>query len=223
MSKLYTAELKPVSKRKYGKASRTLLKDFSKYAYTKDISKLQKELKSKKYGSRWQLDPMLSHTETKVFKNPYSRQAVIAFRGTSLGDKRRAIKDVASDLAIATGFESRDKRFRQSLRQFDRYSKSLKNEGYETIDLTGHSLGGSIASYVNKNRQGKVGRTVTFNKGSGIIEPLRSRPKNQVDISKTGDLISLGTRLQMRGKGKNVIKLSKPGTNPLSAHALDTL
>ena len=67
----------------------------------------------------------------------------ISFRGS------KTIKDwVVSDLAILTGNQQYDPRFKNSVKLTKEVKKKYENK---PINITGHSLGGSISDYVNNN------------------------------------------------------------------------
>jgi hypothetical protein len=172
------------------KANATQYKKFAKLAYEKNLNKVDAELKYDGY----KLDRRYSNRETKVFYNPTTKKAVISYRGTALNDRNHWMKDLASDFHILEGREGSDRRFRESLKQFDRIQRAYRTRGF-TVDTTGHSLGGQIATYVNKQRPGAVGENLSFSRGSGVYEPFRVRPHNTWDYSHFKDVISLGSRL----------------------------
>ena len=190
-----------------------LYQDFSQYAYNSNTDDVQKKLTDGNTG--YQLDPTLSSNEHKVFVHPGEKRAVVAYRGTALGDKKTRFKDLASDAAIAFGFENKDKRFKQADNHFKQVSEKY---GDYTIDTTGHSLGGQLSKYVNDNNQGKVSKNVAFSRGSGLLEPFRKKQRNTLDVSNAYDPISLGARLQ---GGKQVIETKSKGA--LGAHSLKGL
>lgn len=190
------------------------LKKFAGEAYYKDQKKINKHAWKEGYF----LDTSLSGAETKVFVNRARKNVVIAFRGTALNDKKRRFKDLRSDLAIATGFESMDPRFRQANRLF----KKVRNKYRDyTIDTTGHSLGGQLATYVTRKNKNDVNENVSFSRGSGIAEPFRRRPDQTTDISHEKDIISLGARLSQGGRGQVVDKSHR--WTALGAHDLSSL
>ena len=66
-------------------------------------------------GSGYNLDPGLSGDDTQVIVNPTTKEVVLSYRGTQLNSKKNRWKDLASDLAIATGMEKFHPRFRSCL------------------------------------------------------------------------------------------------------------
>lgn len=155
----------------------------SKDAYQSNAEIHEKELR--KHGFR--LDSDLSDKETKVFVNDTTHKVVVSYRGT------KASKDIVSDLAIATGTESLNPRFKGALKKFDQvHTKYGKEYSYDT---TGHSLGGQLATYVNRHRPHQVDENLSYSRGSGVGELFRQRPHNTYDYSNSKDIVSLGARL----------------------------
>ena len=174
----------PASKGPNPNADPEIYRYFAELAYQKDL----KDIDTQAMKRGWFLNKALSTDETKVFTNPDTRTAVMSFRGTV----PTRWKDLRSDLAIATGSESSDMRFREALVHFDSVKASLGHQ--YAIDTVGHSLGGQLASHVNIHRPGEVRENLSFSRGSGVFEPLRTAPSNSWDYSHSLDPISLGAR-----------------------------
>jgi len=196
----------PASKGPNPNADPELYRYFSELAYQKDLKEIDNLAKAR----GWYLNSKLSNDETKVFTNPTTRTAVMAFRGTV----PTKWKDIKSDLAITTGTESYDMRFKEAVLHFDSVKASLGHQ--YAIDTTGHSLGGQLASHVNKQRPGEVRENLSYSRGTGFVEPIRTAPNNSWDYSNAYDLISLGARLS---KGKTEHNRVDPkAKTPLKAH-----
>lgn len=155
----------------------------SKDAYESNDTVHKNELA--KHG--FKLDHELSDKETKVFVNNVTKKIVLSYRGT------KASKDIVSDIAIATGTESLNPRFKGALKKFDKVHQKYGSE--YTYDTTGHSLGGQLATYVNRHRPHQVDENLSYSRGSGVGELFRQRPYNTYDYSNSKDIISLGARL----------------------------
>jgi hypothetical protein len=217
----------PFNKSKGGKLSATSspkanAQDYAKLAdlaYKKHAGEINKNI-----PDGYKLDEELSTRETKVFYNPDSKKTVVSYRGTDLKDPKRALKDIKSDFHILTGRENKDKRFKQATKDFSKIDNKYKSQGY-SVDTTGHSLGGQLATHVNKQHKGKVSENLSFSRGAGVFEPFRKRPKNTYDYSHKKDIISMGARMSRdEGGGSSRSNVSNTKVNnPLQAHNINSL
>jgi glutathione peroxidase-family protein len=105
----------------------------------------------------YKIDQALSDKETKVFVNQKGK-VIVSFRGTA------ATQDLVSDLGIVTG--DRGARFIKSL---DVTKKAIAKYGQENVEVTGHSLGGTIARHVSE-KLGLKGKA--FNPGASPFEAV---------------------------------------------------
>jgi len=136
--------------------------------------------------------------ETLAYKNEAGKKIYVSHRGTKGLNK----SDLSADVAIALGLEKYHPRFKRAKQLQQRLEK--ENPGYSFI-TTGHSLGGSLAQYTGKSK--KVGKVVTFNKGSGLFEPYRQRASKQTDYIHAFDPVSYFSQSQRGGKLKISRKL----------------
>lgn len=104
---------------------------------------------------------------TTVYKNTKDNRIVVAYRGTQVSD----FSDMSTDLAIALGAENISKRFRKHKRDFQNITAHYGDD--KDYVVVGHSLGGSIASFIT-NEFDDVSEAHVFNPGSGISS-LRER------------------------------------------------
>jgi predicted esterase YcpF (UPF0227 family) len=98
-----------------------------------------------------------------VFYHPETQKAVVAFRGTN----PKNLKDLGTDALIALGMGHFGSRFKNAK---DATDQTIAKYGKGNVSLTGHSLGGSQALFVNS----KTGlETHAFNPG---VSPLEKSP-----------------------------------------------
>lgn len=191
---------------------------FSKLAYEKDDERSKQLAKT---NPDYKYDPKLSTREHAIFTNPTSHKTVIAYRGTDFSDKKRWHKDLKSDLMIGMGMQGLDPRHRQANRTYDKVKKAMP--GYE-VSVTGHSLGGSLANHVAKNRKSSD-KAVAFSRGSGPMDLLKKKSNKVLDVSNRYDPISMFARLQNKTQGKeqSINKMYNPqgGGSNLIGHHID--
>lgn len=137
---------------KYSKPAKEL--DSTEYA------KLAKEAymdPSEFVSDRYTVDFELSNRNRTVFYDNERETAIIAFRGTNPSN----VNDLASDAYITFGAEDISTRFTNA---YAAVQRARLKYGYERVEVTGHSLGGSQALYVNRQLNVKAW---AFNPGAG--------------------------------------------------------
>ena len=149
----------------------------------------QKEAKNKFNNSGYKYDDNLSSNDAKVFVDENGKPN-IAFRGT-----KPRFKDYVSDLALLTGLEKYDTRFKES----QRITQLVKEKYGKEPDVFGHSLGGALAE-----KSGSKGNIITDNKGVGVSGIGRTVPKNQQDYRNKNDFISLLSLKTQKHKYNNL-------------------
>lgn len=177
------------------------------------------ELDRKENMNDYVLDKELSDKRTAVYTNNKLKDTIISYRGTTAD-----WKDIGSDVAVGLGLSQYvDPRFSEAVNIYDKvYAKYPKNK----INLTGHSLGGTLAEHVNNERV-ISGKVVNFNPGRGIgglvnkgmcLAGNNKRACKNVETfrSKT-DIISLLP--SHSGKTHNM----STSSNPIKAHKLTEL
>lgn len=160
------------------------------------MADIQYELnkEKKKFAEENGLITVINTGELTAYKDDINKKIYISHRGTA--NK----KDLAADIAIFFGMEKYQPRFQRAQTTVDELKR--KYPDYEIIH-TGHSLGGSVAQFVAKK-----GRSVTFNKGSGLLEPFRLRSKKQTDFTNVFDPVSLTSQFQLGGKTRRQARFS---------------
>lgn len=165
--------------------------------------------------------------ETKVFIDAKSKKVVVSFRGlgTDFCDFWRFWKDIRSDWNIFKGSEDRDPRFKSALKECEKIRQKYSHLN-DSFDMTGHSPGGQLATYMNKKKRGKVDKNLSFTRGTGLFEPFRKRPQNTHDYSHAHDLISQGARLsrdESGGKHHSHVSHMHVNKKSLKAYNIDSL
>lgn len=152
------------------------------------------------------MDRQESNSKRAVFVNPASKEVVISHRGTD----PTAGSNLSTDVAIALGLESMTRRYKNATAR-DAATKD-KYKGYN-IQLTGHSLGGSIAtnSAVANNIPAKV-----YNSGGGLLNFSHfMKPKKQQRVTHyttVADPLSLTSKLRPTKQ----VYVKQKGLNPHS-------
>lgn len=170
--------------------------NFSNAAYSPDdVSKIP---------TGYARDTELSDNDRSVYHNASTKHTVVAFRGTN----PKNAKDLAADVAIATGKEGFTKRFNDSNKVT---RKAVQKYGKENVELTGHSLGGSQALYVSE-KQGL--KAHAFNPGAAFDQLVKDVKKKPVAIAKKV-LGAIVPKLKKKSKPNASVYLVKG--DPISA------
>ncbi len=123
--------------------------------YAEIASMVYKPAGSRADVGNFTYDSSMGDSEEGVWTS--GSKAIIAYRGSS------SAKDwLYSDVKIALGTEPSDPRVQKSIRFYDAVKKKYPNK---TIVVTGHSLGGRLATLVSQARGARV---VSFSTGCGI-------------------------------------------------------
>jgi len=141
----------------------------------------------------------------EYYYNAKKRDVVLAIRGTDIGGKKPDISDINSDLQISLGhMPSQMAGAQQAYQLIKRLAHDEFRNNYNFY-LTGHSLGGGLATLLSAKHGGKP--TVTFNApsvlrsfiGSQIYPIIGSYKLSKMDmrhilhIRAVGDMVSLLT------------------------------
>ena len=139
------------------------------------------ETQRKSFGD-FQYVPNISSPTMAVWMNQNNKTIDIAFRGTA------NLHDVGTDTQLAVGNLAQTPRFQQDLQMVQKVKNEFPNY---TINYTGHSLGGTIASLMKKTVGG--GKAVVFNAGYGV-NMGNLKGNNITSYQTEGDAVSmLGT------------------------------
>lgn len=155
-----------------------------------------------------------------MFVDNRTGRATISYRGTDT----KNWGDIGSDALLALGLERFSARFRNA-RKVAR--QALAKYGAGNVAVTGHSLGGSQALYVNS----RMGIPATaFNPGTSLPQArigvrdliIKRKGKRRTDavsyVTGAGDPISALTAL--RDSKVRKVKTTAPGRGVLAAHSM---
>lgn len=141
-------------------------------------------------------------------------------------------KDLLSDVSIGLGLTSKDQQFKKRQKDIKNIYKSIPKE--DKIDITGHSLGGSIATAVMTNSKSirdrtneahlyNTGYTKQFHKSlkEGVDKETRRQLNDKITHHHIkGDVISS----QLKNGAIGTVKQYEPpeNTSLLHKHSLDS-
>jgi hypothetical protein len=169
------------------------------------ITRESYEEKRQKNIDGYELDEDLSNSNTVVYHN--SNNVIIGFRGTA------NIDDLITDIQVVKG-TSDNIRFKQAVEIYNK----VKNK-YPDLKIyaTGHSLGGSLALYLNS----LYGIPVeTFNPGMGLGFLKKNPHANNATLNIIkGDILSSLSGLSSLGK-INVYNPINPEGSARDAHSI---
>jgi len=161
-----------------------------------------------KYG--YTLDVQLSSPEQKVFVK--NGKPLISFRGSTASSIPQFTRDwLQSDLAILTGREKQDPRFKRSQKLVEEVDKKYGKSAM----LIGHSLGGSLA----RESAGKGNKVISYNPGVGIGGIGKKIRSNETVIRAPLDIVSALAETQ---KG-NIVRTRGYSLNPLASHDINRI
>jgi hypothetical protein len=127
----------------------------------------------KKHGYNY--DSMLSNHNQQVYHNPNSNDLIVNVSGT------HNLKDWGTDAYLALGKLKDTNRYKEADSIFKQAKHKYNPNGTK---VTGHSLGGSIASYIAGNND----KVITLNSGYTIGQKTK---KNRTEYQIAGDAVSL--------------------------------
>ena len=154
----------------------------------------------------YEYDPELSSMENKVFYDPKTKKASIAYRGSTTA------KDWLGNAILALGFKDPEVERRVQL------ADKVKAKYGEIDTIYGHSRGALVGEKAGERTGAKV---ITYNKAVLPTDVFKTIRPEQTDIRTNKDIVSLPSFFQSGGQ-KKTIELSK-STNIFSAHSLSNL
>jgi len=156
------------------------------------------------------IDPELSDSRVKVYKDLNSDQVIVAHRGS------KGFRDWMDNVFYATGSNIQDSSTYKMAK--DRQQKAIDKYGSQNIISVGHSRAGKYVEELNKETP--VKEVITYNKAVAPQDILQTNPENQTDVRTSTDVISALSPLQF---SKNKI-ITLPSTyDLLKAHGSSAL
>jgi hypothetical protein len=158
------------------------------------------------------------------YKNKTDNSNVISVKGTNPLN----VKDLISDVKLGLGFSKHDKQFRDRKNEIKRIYRNNTGENY----ITGHSLGGSIATNAivrSKSIKDNTKQAQLFNTGytplfhNELTKGISKEDKKQLNKK----IIQNHTKLDIISESLNAGSIGKVKTigvasvNPLALHSLE--
>ena len=159
-------------------------------------------------------DDSISSKTSKVYRDPITKQVVVAHQGT------KGAKDWLNNLKFAIGGTKAYKKTRR-FKEAERVQRLAEEKyGAQNISTIGHSQGALQSEILGKNTK----EILTLNKASNPFEN-RSKGANQFDVRTKNDLVSKATELFTKKKKNNgnEITLQSNSSNPLTEHSTNVL
>jgi hypothetical protein len=177
-----------------------------------DAEQVQRTLDT--YLEGYVFDSEYSNNNASTFIRP-DGSAIIAYRGT----RPTNFDDINTDAAILAGAHRTDTvhpRFVEALNHYD-YVKAK----YDNVDLTGHSLGGTLADYVGRMNDE---RAVVFNPGETLFSlsviPASQTSKTRIYRTSTFDLVSFANSMYPHAQSIRVVPQTDAQSDWFGSHNL---
>jgi hypothetical protein len=154
-------------------------------------------------------DEQLSNKNNAIYYNPETKKLMHSVKGTN----PFSAKDLYTDAMLSMGMLKKTDRYKDSHKKL-RDAKA--KYGVDSADIVGHSLGGSISSYIGDKNKDK---TYTLDKGATFGQKSRS---NEKAYRTEGDMVSI---LNKNSKNMTTLKSPDPPSNygGILGKAYDTL
>lgn len=150
---------------------------FSDIAYKNTLKERSDKLKHyERYLGVWKIDDELYNEDVAVFVNYDTTEIVIAIAGSRLNQRKHCLRDLKTNIGILSGTDRLSKRMEDINNLFDAVDR--KYQSYTKV-VTGHSLGGRMAS--NLSKQNDI-TAITYNQGSSPIGEIVDKITNILGI-----------------------------------------
>ena len=177
-----------------------------------DAEQIQKTLDT--YLEGYTFDPDYSTNNASTFIRP-DGSAILAYRGT----RPTNFDDINTDASILAGQHRTDTphpRFVEAVNHYN-YVKAK----YDNVDLTGHSLGGTLADYVGRMHDE---RAVVFNPGETLFSlsviPASQTSKTRIYRTNTFDVVSFANSMYPHAQSIRVVPQTDSQSDWFGSHNL---
>jgi hypothetical protein len=177
-----------------------------------DAEQIQRSLDT--YLDGYTFDREYSNNNASTFIRP-DGTAIIAYRGT----RPNNFDDLNTDASIVMGQHRTDiphPRFVEAVNHYD----YVKNK-YNNVDLTGHSLGGTLADYVGRMHDEKA---VVFNPGESpfslSVIPASNTSKTRIYRTNTFDIVSFSNSMYPHAQSIRIVPQTDSQSDWFGSHNL---
>ena len=182
------------------------------YDNNNDAEQIQRTLDT--YMEGYTFDPEYSTDNASTFIRP-DGTAILAYRGT----RPNNLDDLNTDAAILAGQHRTNMphpRFVEAVNQYN-----FVKDKYNNVDLTGHSLGGTLADYVGRMNDEKA---VVFNPGESpfslSVIPVSQTSKTRIYKTNTFDIVSFANSMYPHAQSIRIIPQTDPQSDWFGSHNL---
>jgi len=149
-------------------------------------------------------DEQLSNKNNAIYYNPETKKVMHSVKGTN----PFSAKDLYTDAMLSMGMLKKTDRYKDSHKKL---RQAKEKYGTDTADIVGHSLGGSISSYIGS----KNDKVHTLDKGATFMQKSRN---NEKAYRTEGDAVSL-----LNKNSKNMTTIKNPNKKSVFGKAVDAL
>lgn len=182
------------------------------YDNNNDAEQIQRALDT--YLENYTFDPEYSTNNASTFIRP-DGSAILAYRGT----RPTNLDDLNTDAAIMAGQHRTDTPHPRFVEANNHYN--LVKNTYTNVDLTGHSLGGTLADYVGRMNDESA---IVFNPGESpfslSVIPASQTSKTTIYRTNTFDIVSFANSMYPHANRIRVVPQTDSASTWFGSHNL---
>jgi hypothetical protein len=183
------------------------------YDNNNDAEAIQRALDT--YLDGYTFDPEYSNNNASTFVRP-DGTAILAYRGT----RPTNLDDLNTDASILAGQhrtpDNPHPRFTEAVNQYN-----LVKNNYYSVDLTGHSLGGTLADYVARMHDENA---IVFNPGESpfslMVVPASQTSKTRIYRTNTFDVVSFANSMYPHAQSIRIVPQTVSTSDWFGSHSL---